>query len=86
VSGRIDRLAATQGRVLIVDYKTNRPPPKRVEETPAAYLAQMAAYRALLQEIYPGHKIEAALLWTFDARLTPLPDEALDHALKLTLA
>jgi ATP-dependent helicase/nuclease subunit A len=86
VSGQIDRLVATERRVLIVDYKTNRPPPKRVEETPAAYLAQMAAYRALLQEIYPGRKIEAALLWTFDARLMALPDAALDRALKLTLA
>jgi ATP-dependent helicase/nuclease subunit A len=46
----------------------------------------MAAYRALLQEIYPGRKIEAALLWTFDARLMALPDAALDRALKLTLA
>lgn len=88
LSGQIDRLAILEDRILIVDYKTNRPPPKRVEEVPLAYLAQMAAYRGLLQEIYPARKIETALLWTYDARLMPLPDEALDSAIAslMTLA
>ncbi len=86
LSGQIDRLAILGDRILIVDYKTNRPPPARVEDAPAAYLAQMAAYRGLLQEIYPGRKIEAALLWTFDARLMALPDALLDRAFAMTLA
>jgi len=86
LSGQIDRLAVSEDRILIVDYKTNRPPPTRLEDVPVSYLAQMAAYRGLLQEIYPGRKIEAALLWTYDARLMPLPDDALDRAGKLTLA
>ena len=33
VSGQIDRLAVTDDAVLIVDFKTNRPPPATVEET-----------------------------------------------------
>lgn len=82
VSGQIDRMAVLEDRVLIVDYKTNRPPPQLVEDTPEAYIIQMASYRALLQEIYPGRKVEAALLWTFDARLTPLPDAMLDAAVR----
>jgi ATP-dependent helicase/nuclease subunit A len=86
LSGRIDRLAICDDRILIVDYKTNRPPPQRVEDTPLAYLAQMAAYRGLLQEVYPERRIAAALLWTFDCRLMMLPDEALDRAHSLTLA
>ncbi|MHA7871762.1 MAG: double-strand break repair helicase AddA [Hyphococcus sp.] len=80
VSGQIDRLVVEDSSVLIVDYKTNRPPPARIEDTAPAYLAQMAAYRALLQEIYPTHQIETALLWTFEARLMALPDAVLDHA------
>ena len=48
VSGQIDRLAVTDDAVLIADFKTNRPPPKTAEETPALYLAQMALYRAAL--------------------------------------
>lgn len=86
LSGQIDRLAIFDDRILVVDYKTNRPPPTRIEDVPLAYLAQMAAYRGLLQEIYPGRKIETALLWTYDARLMALPDEALDRARDLTLA
>ena len=80
VSGRIDRLAVSSARVLIVDYKTNRPPPQQIEDTPDAYAAQLAAYRGLLRDIYPGRRVEAALLWTYEARLTPLPDGLLDRA------
>ncbi len=80
VSGQIDRLIVGDGEILIVDYKTNRPPPARVADTAPAYLAQMAAYRALLQKIYPGHQVECALLWTFAPRLTPLPKLLLDEA------
>ena len=84
--GQIDRLSILKDRVLVVDYKTNRPPPTRVEDAPLAYLAQMAAYRGLLRRIYPDRRIETALLWTFDARLMALPDDALDRALSMTLA
>ncbi|MEE9329357.1 MAG: double-strand break repair helicase AddA [Parvularculaceae bacterium] len=78
--GQIDRLIVTEETVLIVDYKTNRPPAATAAETSPSYLAQMAAYRALLQEIYPSHKIACALLWTWEPRLMPLPDDLLDHA------
>lgn len=80
INGQIDRLAVRDSEVLIVDYKTNRPPPPRIEETAPAYIAQMAAYRALLQEIYPDRQISSALLWTYDARLMPVPDSLMDHA------
>lgn len=86
LSGQIDRLAFCGDRILIVDYKTNRPPPSKIEDAPLSYIAQMAAYRALLQEIYPGRKVEAALLWTYEARLMPIPEDALDRARALTLA
>ncbi|MFN3959304.1 MAG: double-strand break repair helicase AddA [Parvularculaceae bacterium] len=86
LAGQIDRLVILENRILIVDYKTNRPPPQRLEDVAPGYVAQLAAYRGLLQEIYPGHEIEAALLWTHDARLTPVPAEALDRAFAMTLA
>ncbi len=86
VSGAIDRLAVAENRVLVVDYKTNRPPPARVEEASPAYIAQLAAYRALLQDIYPGHQIDCALLWTYEARLMAVPPAMLDHAFKSALA
>jgi ATP-dependent helicase/nuclease subunit A len=85
VNGAIDRLAVLERRVLIVDYKTNRPPPARIEEAPSSYVAQLAAYRALLQQIYPAHEIACALLWTYAPRLMPVPPLLLDHALRSAL-
>jgi len=81
VSGKIDRLAITPGKVLIVDYKTNRPAPASLAEVPAAYILQLALYRALLKPLYPGHEIAAALLFTETPLLIELPDEAMDAAL-----
>lgn len=80
LSGQIDRLAVCEDRVLVVDYKTNRPPPRDPAGIAPVYLRQMAAYRALLQEIYQGRQIVSALLWTYDARLMTIPDAMLDHA------
>jgi ATP-dependent helicase/nuclease subunit A len=81
VSGKIDRLAVTDDEVLIVDYKTNRPPPPSLARVPPAYVAQLALYRALLAPIYPGRTVSAALLFTEAPLLLPLPAEALDAAL-----
>ncbi len=81
LSGQVDRLLVTDDAVLIVDYKTNRPPPTRAEDVPAIYLAQMAAYRAALESIYPGKAMRCLLLWTDGPRLMELPTAALDaHA------
>src|SRR5690606_38519222 len=64
VSGKIDRLAVTGDGVMIVDYKTNRPPPASLAEVRAAYILQLALYRALLKPLYPDREIVAALLFT----------------------
>ncbi|MGE0747654.1 MAG: double-strand break repair helicase AddA [Rhodospirillales bacterium] len=74
IAGQVDRLAVTGAAVLLVDYKTNRPPPAAVDGVPALYLRQMAAYRALLKDIYPGKSIVCAILWTDGPRLMALPD------------
>jgi ATP-dependent helicase/nuclease subunit A len=64
VSGQIDRLVVTGSAVLIADYKTNRPAPARIDDVPAAYIRQLALYRAVLVELYPGRPVRAALVWT----------------------
>jgi ATP-dependent helicase/nuclease subunit A len=81
ISGQVDRLCVTAEAVTILDYKTNRPPPERIEEVAPLYLRQMAAYRAVLQKVYPGREVRAALLWTDGPSLMVLPDEALDRHL-----
>ncbi len=74
LSGRIDRLVITPDRVLIIDYKSNRPAPDRAENAAIAYQRQMAGYVALLRQIYPDRTVESALLWTDGPKLTPLSD------------
>lgn len=81
VVGQVDRLLVTDKAVLVVDYKTNRPPPQSVDKIDGAYLDQMALYRGLLQQVFPGRNVQAALVWTHAARLMPLPDSLLDQRL-----
>lgn len=79
IAGQVDRLLVTDGEVHIVDYKTNRPVPDSADQAPVAYLKQMAAYRAVLTEIYPKHSVRCALLWTVAPKLMPISKEILDR-------
>jgi ATP-dependent helicase/nuclease subunit A len=78
VSGRIDRLAVADREVLAIDFKTNRPPPTRLEDVPPIYVRQMALYRLALARLFPGRRIACALVWTEGPRLMRLPAELLD--------
>ena len=77
VSAKIDRLVVADDRVVIVDYKTLRPPPVVEQDVPAIYLRQLAIYRAALARIYPGREIRCALLWTAGPQLMPISPEIL---------
>ena len=78
VAGTVDRLLVEEGRVRVIDFKTARRPPRRIAEVPDYHLRQMAAYAAALTVIFPGHRIEAALLYTAGPILIELPPELLD--------
>ncbi len=69
ISGQIDRIAVDDDSVWIVDFKTNRPAADRPEEVPLVYLRQMAAYRQLVERIYPGKAVKTFILWTDTANL-----------------
>ncbi|MEQ9124367.1 MAG: hypothetical protein RIM80_17590, partial [Alphaproteobacteria bacterium] len=56
-----------------------RPPPPNAAGTPETYLRQMALYRALARQAFPGKTVVAALLWTEAPRLDPLDDALLDR-------
>ncbi|MEI9994124.1 MAG: double-strand break repair helicase AddA [Rhizomicrobium sp.] len=64
VNGRIDRLAVSEDSVLIVDFKTNRPPPAREDDVAPLYKTQMALYRAAAGKIFAGKRIVCGLIWT----------------------
>ncbi len=84
LSGQIDRILVTESEVMIIDYKTNRPPPLELHGVAPAYLYQLAAYALALQEIYPGRRLRAALLWTDGPRLMEIPAELLrDYGARL---
>jgi ATP-dependent helicase/nuclease subunit A len=82
ISGRVDRLVIQPDRVLVVDYKSNRPAPKRIEDADRSYIDQLALYAAVLGDIYPEKRIEAALIWTDGPSLMTIPDSMLSSALE----
>jgi ATP-dependent helicase/nuclease subunit A len=81
LNGQIDRLAVNDDTVYIIDYKSNRPPPKRQEDVADIYWGQMAAYKDMVKQIYPDKKIICALLWTDGPNLMVLDEARLDATL-----
>ena len=79
ISAQIDRLVMDDVRIIIVDYKTNRPPPMDEAQVVPQYLRQMALYRAALRRIYPDRRVEAVLLWTDAPRAMWLSEAVLDR-------
>ncbi|MBJ7446467.1 MAG: double-strand break repair helicase AddA [Brevundimonas sp.] len=81
ISGRMDRLVIEPTRILVVDFKSNRPAPDRIEDADPAYVLQAALYVSILRQLYPDRPVEAALVWTDGPRLMPVPVPLLDAAL-----
>ncbi len=73
VSGVADRMAVLDGEVLVADYRTNRDPPARVEDTPALFLGQLAAYQAILEGAFPDRPVRCFLVWTRTASVVSIP-------------
>jgi ATP-dependent helicase/nuclease subunit A len=86
VSGQVDRLSITDDTVLIADYKSDGVVPKRLDEVPQPYIAQLALYRALLTRLYPKKGVLAALVFTSGPGLIDVSGSAMDAALARLLA
>ena len=82
LSGQIDRLLVTPEAVHIVDFKTGTPH----DSPPPRYVVQMAAYQALLAQLYPDRPVRCSLVWTQTGRVDDLPQNALQAALADLLA
>ena len=72
ISGQIDRLVIGHNKILIVDFKTNRPSPRDENTIPEAYKKQLRAYKTAMQRIFPDREILCALLWTDQPLLMPV--------------
>lgn len=81
VNGRVDRLIIQPDKVLIIDYKTDRPAPKDADGVEFAYRVQMAAYRAVLQDIYTDRPVRCALLYTDGPHLIELQGDDMSESL-----
>jgi ATP-dependent helicase/nuclease subunit A len=79
LTGKIDRLVHTGTSVMIVDYKTNRPPPADPSRIADAYLLQLAAYRLGVARIFPGIPVRAAILWTDGPSIMEVDAAVLDN-------
>jgi len=62
----------------VIDYKTGRQVPESAADVAPAYLRQMAAYRDALRVIFPGRRVQSALLYTAAPKLIDLGDAILD--------
>jgi ATP-dependent helicase/nuclease subunit A len=72
VVGTVDRLLVDECAVRVIDFKTGTRVPSAPAEVPRAHRAQMAAYADALRVIFPGRKVEAALLYTAGPKLVML--------------
>jgi ATP-dependent helicase/nuclease subunit A len=80
VSGQIDRLVVTADLIIVADFKTGEPPPAGTA-LPGAYVAQLAVYRALLAQAFPGRRIDCVLVWTAGPRADLVDPALLDATL-----
>jgi len=64
--------------VLIVDFKTNRPPPANESQVPEVYLAQMALYREGAKKLFGDRRVVCGLVFTDGPKLLQLSDVVLD--------
>ncbi len=72
IGGLVDRLAVQDDAILVADYKTDRLPPSSPDAVPPAYLRQLAAYQAVLEQIFPAKPITCLLIWTETAAVMPI--------------
>jgi ATP-dependent helicase/nuclease subunit A len=72
IAGTVDRLCVGPDVVRMIDFKTGRQVPRDAASIPAHHRVQMEAYAAALRVIFPGRRVEAALLYTSGPRLIEL--------------
>jgi ATP-dependent helicase/nuclease subunit A len=73
IGGLVDRLVITDAEIVVADFKTDRAPPASVDAVPSGYLRQLAAYKAILAQIYPGRPVRCLLIWTQTAAVMVVP-------------
>lgn len=80
ISGTIDKIIpAAEGKVRIVDFKTNEIPPGKVEEVAREYILQIQAYSMAAERLW-GYRVKEGLLYFLYPDVTyPVSIEAVDR-------
>jgi ATP-dependent helicase/nuclease subunit A len=66
VNAQIDKVIFHSNLIEIIDFKTNTEPSLKAAQT---YTVQLDMYKSLLQQVYPGVKIKAYILFTLNQEL-----------------
>ena len=75
-------MRVTDTHVWVIDYKTDRPPPKAQDDVAPPYLAQLGSYHDVLSVTYPDKIVKCALLWTDGPYFMVLDESVMLDALK----
>ena len=81
LAGSIDRLVVADDVVTVIDYKSNAVVPATPQAVPEGYLRQLGAYAQAMAALYPGRRVEVAILWTATAQLMRLDPDIVSTAL-----
>ncbi len=77
IIGRIDRVILDDGRMLVVDFKSDAEPAKSPEAVPQPYLSQLGLYLRACESLFPDREISAAIYWTASENMMVLPRDML---------
>jgi ATP-dependent helicase/nuclease subunit A len=77
ISGTVDRLIVTDDAVIVIDYKTGRRVPATLSAISDHHLRQMAAYVAVVAQVFPGRIVTGMLLYSEGPVLHRLPADLL---------
>jgi ATP-dependent helicase/nuclease subunit A len=80
LAGRIDRLVVTKDQILAIDFKSDAKPVMDPEKIPGNYVTQLGLYVFAGKQIFPNHRISAAIFWTANETMVAIPDEMLKKA------
>lgn len=66
--GRIDLLAFYKEEIIIIEYKSDTPPPKKEKFIPLKYIEQINFYYKAIKKLYPNKIIKCKILWLADGK------------------
>ena len=80
LAGRMDRIVVDADGVLVIDFKSDAIVPDAPELVARNYLTQLGLYALVAEQLFPGLRVRAAILWTTLESFMYLPPHLLHEA------